>query len=118
MAEASGQQMTIFYGGKVNVYDGMPPDKVKPACALRLIPCWLHNAFLNMDVQARAIMHLAASSVQLSHDDLPGNVACLSPSSPRQIHGDKLDLFLHGYVVSPTAQTGELFGWRSPPLSP
>ncbi|XLS93964.1 hypothetical protein HN51_069972 [Arachis hypogaea] len=38
-------QMTIFYCGKVNVYDGVSPDK------------------------AQAIMQLAASPVQFAEDD-------------------------------------------------
>ncbi|XP_048334038.2 protein TIFY 4B isoform X1 [Ziziphus jujuba] len=44
-------QMTIFYCGKVNVYDGVPPEKPY------------------MDLQARAIMHLAASPVHSSWEN-------------------------------------------------
>ncbi|XP_058001091.1 protein TIFY 4B isoform X2 [Hevea brasiliensis] len=43
--DGSVGQMTIFYCGKVNVYDGIPPDK------------------------AQAIMHLAASRIQSPMDD-------------------------------------------------
>ncbi|CAJ1977161.1 unnamed protein product [Sphenostylis stenocarpa] len=57
-------QMTIFYCGKVNVYDGVSPDK------------------------ARAIMQLAASPVQFIQDDpLHGNTAVWS--SPCHLPMDK-----------------------------
>ncbi|XP_041008283.1 protein TIFY 4B-like isoform X2 [Juglans microcarpa x Juglans regia] len=46
-------QMTIFYSGKLNVYDGVPTDK------------------------ARAIMHLAASPSHLLQDDILGRAASL-----------------------------------------
>ncbi|XP_028776430.1 protein TIFY 4B-like isoform X2 [Neltuma alba] len=44
-------QMTIFYCGKVNVYDGVPPDKPY------------------VDLQARAIMQLAASPIYIPQDE-------------------------------------------------
>ncbi|TKY51193.1 TIFY 4B [Spatholobus suberectus] len=54
---ASFGQMTIFYCGKVNVYDGISPDK------------------------ARAIMQLAVSPVQFTQDDpLNGNAAVWTSS--------------------------------------
>ncbi|XP_014513649.1 protein TIFY 4B isoform X4 [Vigna radiata var. radiata] len=57
-------QMTIFYCGKVNVYDGVSPDK------------------------ARAIMQLAASPVQFTQDDpLHGNTSAWS--SPCHLPMDK-----------------------------
>ncbi|MED6108071.1 Protein TIFY 4B-like isoform X1 [Stylosanthes scabra] len=57
-------QMTIFYCGKVNVYDGVPPDK------------------------AQAIMHLAASPVQFAQDD-PVNRSTAVWTSPCHIPLDK-----------------------------
>ncbi|KAK7280075.1 hypothetical protein RJT34_25137 [Clitoria ternatea] len=57
-------QMTIFYCGKVNVYDGVSPDK------------------------ARAIMQLAASPVQLGQDD-PANGNAAVWTSPCHLPMDK-----------------------------
>ncbi|XP_021716927.1 protein TIFY 4B isoform X2 [Chenopodium quinoa] len=54
-------QMTIFYSGRVNVYDGVPIDK-----------------------QAQAIMHLAASPIQFSQDD-PNNGNPTHWSGPCQV---------------------------------
>ncbi|KMS98856.1 hypothetical protein BVRB_3g068330 isoform C [Beta vulgaris subsp. vulgaris] len=53
-------QMTIFYSGGINVYDGVPLDK------------------------ARAIMHLAASPTQFSQDE-PNTVNSTQWSSPCQL---------------------------------
>ncbi|KAF3456937.1 hypothetical protein FNV43_RR01591 [Rhamnella rubrinervis] len=59
-------QMTIFYCGKVNVYDGVPPDK------------------------ARAIMHLASSPIDLSGENsLGGTVAVRSFPWHLQTASDK-----------------------------
>ncbi|KAL5542022.1 hypothetical protein UlMin_009732 [Ulmus minor] len=58
--EASVGQMTIFYSGKVNVYDGVTPDK------------------------ARAIMHLAASPVPASRENSFGGTTG-HMSSPWQL---------------------------------
>ncbi|XP_023547960.1 protein TIFY 4B-like isoform X1 [Cucurbita pepo subsp. pepo] len=63
-------QMTIFYCGKVNVYDGVPPDK------------------------AWAIMHLAASPIHVPQNHpLGGTAACQSPPRPLQTCSDKDDFF-------------------------
>nr|AKN91646.1 BIG SEEDS 3 [Manihot esculenta] len=61
-------QMTIFYCGKVNVYDGIPPDK------------------------AQTIMHLAASRIQLPLDD-PTRRPAFSFPCHFQIPSDK-----HGFI--------------------
>uniref|UniRef100_A0A803M6K7 Protein TIFY n=1 Tax=Chenopodium quinoa TaxID=63459 RepID=A0A803M6K7_CHEQI len=53
-------QMTIFYSGRVNVYDGVPIDK------------------------AQAIMHLAASPIQFSQDE-PNNGNPTQWSGPCQV---------------------------------
>ncbi|KAG8636741.1 protein TIFY 4B isoform X2 [Manihot esculenta] len=62
------RQMTIFYCGKVNVYDGVPPDK------------------------AQAIMHLAASPIQ-SHLDDPIHRPAFSFPCHFQTPSDK-----HGFL--------------------
>ncbi|XP_034685954.1 protein TIFY 4B-like isoform X1 [Vitis riparia] len=75
-------QMTIFYCGKVNVYDGVPDDK------------------------AQAIMHLAASPFHLPSDD-PFSGAAMLCSSPCHLHTANVK---HGHIppramVSQTMQT-------------
>ncbi|XP_021732957.1 protein TIFY 4B-like isoform X1 [Chenopodium quinoa] len=57
-------QMTIFYSGRVNVYDGVPIDKLVQ--------------------QAQAIMHLAASPIQFSQDE-PNNGNPTQWSGPCQV---------------------------------
>ncbi|RVW55834.1 Protein TIFY 4A [Vitis vinifera] len=74
--------MTIFYCGKVNVYDGVPDDK------------------------AQAIMHLAASPFHLPSDD-PFSGAAMLCSSPCHLHTANVK---HGHIppramVSQTMQT-------------
>ncbi|WVY98147.1 hypothetical protein V8G54_030298 [Vigna mungo] len=74
-------QMTIFYCGKVNVYDGVSPDK------------------------ARAIMQLAASPVQFTQDDpLHGNASAWS--SPCHLPMDKDVLIPVDTAILQVAQAG------------
>ncbi|KAL9237648.1 hypothetical protein vseg_012171 [Gypsophila vaccaria] len=63
-------RMTIFYSGKVNVYDGIPVDK-----------------------QARAIMHLAASPIQFSQDE-PSGESLPNLNNPCQLPSRSLKLNL------------------------
>ncbi|KAM1242503.1 hypothetical protein ACFX2G_034848 [Malus domestica] len=75
--------MTIFYRGKVNVYDGVSPDK------------------------ARAILHLAASPNHLLLDNQFGSAAAArSLHCQFQIAGDKDGLFLPSATISQAMQTG------------
>lgn len=69
-SEGSFGQLTIFYDGKVNVYEGVPPDKVTVPHFLNLIFLMRSRPFiLNWFFgQARMIMQLAGS---------PNNNGCL-----------------------------------------
>ncbi|XP_021899467.1 protein TIFY 4B-like isoform X2 [Carica papaya] len=80
-ANALVGQMTIFYCGKVNVYDGVPPDK------------------------AQAIMHLAASPLDFPQDDaIGGNTVPRSFPCHLQM-SDKHAFVPPSAVISQTMQT-------------
>ncbi|XP_048428219.1 protein TIFY 4B isoform X12 [Pyrus x bretschneideri] len=86
--DASVRKMTIFYSGKVNVYDGVPPDKGY------------------MDLQARAILHLAAGPNHLLLDNqFGGAAAARSLHCQFQNAGDKDVLSLPSATISQAMQT-------------
>ncbi|KAJ1423847.1 Tify domain [Sesbania bispinosa] len=76
-------QMTIFYCGKVNVYDGVSPDK------------------------ARSIMQLAASPVQFPQDE-PLNKNAAVWASPCTLPMDKDVLLPIDTAVLQVAQTDKM----------
>ncbi|KAA0057453.1 hypothetical protein IC582_010192 [Cucumis melo] len=78
-------QMTIFYCGKVNVYDGVPPDK------------------------AWAIMHLAASPIHFPQNHpLSGTAACQSPPCLLQTSSDRDDFFPPSATIYRNVNTEKL----------
>ncbi|GMN46772.1 hypothetical protein TIFTF001_015946 [Ficus carica] len=83
--DASVGQMTIFFCGKVNVYEGVSPEK------------------------ARTIMHLAASPVPLSRENAFGGPAA-SRSFPWHLNAasDKCGLLPPGATISQPMQTGKI----------
>ncbi|XP_022138752.1 protein TIFY 4B isoform X3 [Momordica charantia] len=83
-------QMTIFYCGKVNVYDGVSPDKS------------------SMDLQALAIMHLAASPMPFPQNHpLGGTAACQSPPCLLQTANERDDFFPPSASIYRNVHTGE-----------
>ncbi|XP_050133309.1 protein TIFY 4B-like isoform X5 [Malus sylvestris] len=88
--DALVRQMTIFYSGKVNVYDGVPPDK------------------RYMDLQARAILHFAAGPNHLLLDNQFGGAAAeRSLRCQYQTAGDKDGPFPPSATISQSMQTGK-----------
>ncbi|XP_011649171.1 protein TIFY 4B isoform X3 [Cucumis sativus] len=78
-------QMTIFYCGKVNVYDGVPPDK------------------------AWAIMHLAASPIHFPQNHpMSGTAACQSPPCLLQTSSDRDDFLPPSATIYRNVHTEKL----------
>lgn len=111
--EADSGQMTIFYCGKVNVYDGVPPDKVIKLFFPWIFgvkndnSVWTSNMHPSLDLQARAIMHLAATPIDNPQDSPFSGVATFRPFPCHlQVASDR-----HGIppsMVSQTMQTGNI----------
>ncbi|XP_048428210.1 protein TIFY 4B isoform X2 [Pyrus x bretschneideri] len=107
--DASVRKMTIFYSGKVNVYDGVPPDKVNEAFSLNgdleiSLPMQGY-----MDLQARAILHLAAGPNHLLLDNqFGGAAAARSLHCQFQNAGDKDVLSLPSATISQAMQTEKI----------
>ncbi|KAK9664309.1 hypothetical protein RND81_14G032600 [Saponaria officinalis] len=79
-------QMTIFYSGRVNVYEGVPVDK-----------------------QARTIMHLAASPIQFSQDERSGeNLANLNSRCQLPSKSVKLNLATPDAPISQSMLPGKI----------
>ncbi|XP_050133304.1 protein TIFY 4B-like isoform X1 [Malus sylvestris] len=106
--DALVRQMTIFYSGKVNVYDGVPPDKVNEAFYLNgdleiSLPMQRY-----MDLQARAILHFAAGPNHLLLDNQFGGAAAeRSLRCQYQTAGDKDGPFPPSATISQSMQTGK-----------
>ncbi|KAF2290163.1 hypothetical protein GH714_003789 [Hevea brasiliensis] len=90
--DGSVGQMTIFYCGKVNVYDGIPPDK------------------------AQAIMHLAASRIQSPMDD-PIRRPAFSFPCHFQTQSDKHGFIPPNAAISQANQTGRILIWKHLPFA-
>ena len=65
-----------------------------------------------MGLQAQAIMHLAASPIQVSLDDTIGRTTDLPFPCHLRTPGNKPILIPSGATISPTTQTGTVLGMK------
>lgn len=112
-------QMTIFYSGRVNVYDGVLVDKVIIHMFIASIDISMPLLICVAAEQARAIMHLAASPIQFSQDEQnTGNSSrwsspCQLPTSSRKYNVSTQD----GSAAQPMLQGEPLSYFQSLPSS-